>query len=110
MPPEIATTKSTTISWALGHLAEDLLHALPPSSRAHVEAASIPIRIGGRHVGDVVIRPGTDGEDPTAVEQLSAFIEWAELDAEISALGRHRLAIAAHAARRCRRWPRSLRR
>ena len=47
----------------------------------------------------MVVRCGTDEEERAAVEQLSALAEWAELGAEISALGRHRLAIAAHAAR-----------
>ena len=73
----------------------------PPSNQVPpVEAVSIPICIDGRHLGEVVVRPVTGEEDRAAViEQLSSFVEWYKLGAEISLLGRCRLQIAAHAAR-----------
>jgi hypothetical protein len=44
------------------------------SRREHARVI-IPIRIGGRHVGDVVVRPGADDEDRAAIEPLSALAE-----------------------------------
>jgi hypothetical protein len=52
--------------------------------------------IDGHHVGDVVVRAAIGEEDGA---RLRALAEWIGIGAEISALGSHRLVIAAHAAR-----------
>ena len=67
---------------------------------APAETAHVPITFDGRYLGELHVRPGTD-EDllARAIDQIATLTEWSKLGACIAALGPHRLAIAARAAR-----------
>jgi hypothetical protein len=59
----------------------------------------VPITFDGRYIGDLQVRPGTDGELVSrALDQLELLTEWARLGASLAALSPHRLRIAARAA------------
>jgi hypothetical protein len=61
---------------------------------------SVPITLDGCHIADLVVRPGTDRATSERIAvTLYGLNAWASLGGELAALGQHRLAIAARAAR-----------
>jgi hypothetical protein len=65
-----------------------------------VEEVRVPVEISGQHIGDLHARPGTDPELlARAMRQLAGSPAWAQLGADLAALGPQRLSIAARAAR-----------